>query len=112
MCQGKAECENVERARAEEQRETFHWKCIWQLAKLAFFKYSPKIDFSSYSQLFLTLCTKHSQESSYEFVIESEYQLLTGGCVKHYFSVSDKLDLLSINHFWRYEVAFAHGNML
>ena len=96
----------------EQTKLTFHWKCIWQLAKLAFFKYSPKIDFSSYSKLFLTLCTKHSQESSYEFVIESEYQLLTGGCVKHYFSVSDKLDLLSINHFWRYEVAFAHGNML
>ena len=95
-------CENVEHGR----------KCIWQLAKLAFFKYSPKIYFSSYSQLFLTLCTKHSQESSYELVIESEHQLLTGGCVKHYFSVSDKLDLLYINHFWRYEVAFEHGNML
>ena len=61
---------------------------------------------------FSDLCTKHSQESSYELVIESKYQFLTGGCVKHYFSVSDKFDLLYINHFLRYEVAFAHGDML
>ena len=38
---------------------------------------------------FSDLCTKHSQVSSYELVIESEYHFLNEKCVKHYFSVSD-----------------------
>src|SRR4029434_9890172 len=38
---------------------------------------------------FSDLCTKHSQVSSYELVIESEYHFLNEKCVKHCFSVSD-----------------------
>src|SRR4029434_1406366 len=45
------------------------------------------------------LCTKHSQVSSYELVIESEYHFLNEKCVKHYFSVSDLCNLLYIHNF-------------
>src|SRR4029434_1008559 len=37
---------------------------------------------------FSDLCTKHSQVSSYELVIESEYHFSNGNCVTHSFSVT------------------------
>src|SRR4029434_6634029 len=48
-----------------------------------------KSTFQLTGNFFSDLCTKHSQVSSYELVIESEYHFLNEKCVKHCFSVSD-----------------------
>ena len=53
VCQGKAECVRMWSVRAQRSRARhFHSKFHKKLAQLACFKYSPKIYFSSYSQLF------------------------------------------------------------
>src|SRR4029434_6058603 len=92
-CQVKAcVCENWGKPRRERRRREgeITLEFVVAISQACMFQILTKnLLFILQSTFFSDLCTKHSQVSSYELVIESEYHFLNEKCVKHCFSVSD-----------------------